>query len=479
MKRSNRFMITLVLLSAVLLARGGDVATAQDEGLQQANQFQDVFRNVAEEVLPVVVEVNVVDVVEMRQSPFEFFFGPDQEDPRDRGEEPREFERQGLGSGVIVRQESGKAYVLTNAHVVSDVEEVSVVLSDEREFDAEIVGTDERLDLALLEIPTDEEVPVAEFGDSDALQVGDWVMAIGNPMGFESTVTTGIVSALGRSAPQSGQAVANMAQFIQTDAAINPGNSGGALVNLDGEVVGINTWIASRSGGNVGIGFAIPSNAVERAVGDLIEHGTVEYGWLGVSIMEANPEAFPNVRDDLGLDEETGALVTNVYSESPADEHGVMPGDFILSANGEDVEDSGELTRITGNLSPGQSLELELIRYGRRETVGVEIAQRSPEEELQDQVSRVWPGMIVTNVTEDIAERFDLPETDGVLIRNLVEGSPAGQSGFRQGDLIVTVNDEDVDDMRSFYRALNEYGDGGNRVEVLREGRTIERRLTQ
>ena len=196
----------------------------------QALSFQEAFRQVARDVLPVVVEVNVVDVVNVDRpdSPFDFFFSPD-----DGEEEGREYRRQGLGSGVIVRRNGRTTYVLTNSHVVSEVDEVSVVLNDDREFDAEIVGTDSRLDLALLSFEADGEVPVATFGDSNALQVGDWVVAVGNPLGFESTVTTGIVSAVGRSAPGQGRAVSSITDFIQTDAAINPGNSGGALANLD------------------------------------------------------------------------------------------------------------------------------------------------------------------------------------------------------------------------------------------------------
>jgi serine protease Do len=457
--------ITLVVAMAVVSAGS---ATAQ------ASSFQETFRQVAREVLPVVVEVNVVDVVNVDRpdSPFEFFFSPD-----DGDEEGREYRRQGLGSGVIVRRNGSTTYVLTNAHVVSEVDEVSVVLNDDREFDAEIVGTDSRLDLALLSFEADGEIPVATFGDSNELQVGDWVVAVGNPLGFESTVTTGIVSAVGRSAPGPGRAVSSITDFIQTDAAINPGNSGGALANLDGEIIGINTWIASRSGGSVGLGFAIPANNARKAVDDFIEEGQVVYGWLGVSIGNANPQLYPNIRRDLGLGDTSGALVFNVYRGSPADNDGILPGDFIVSANGNRVENANELTRIVGNLTPGETIDFEIIRYGERRRLSVDITQRRPESELNEQRSRIWPGMYVLNLTDELAERLELDDSDGVVIRATVPGSPAAQSGFRQGDLVTEVNGQRVDSMRDFYRALNERGRRRDEITIVRQGRTIERRL--
>lgn len=456
----------------------GDTELSASEAREQAVGFQQVFRDVASKVSQVVVEVNVVDVVNMEQpqSPFDFFFSPD----REPDQEGREYRRQGLGSGVIVRREGTTTYVLTNTHVVSDVDEVSVVLYDDREFDAEIVGTDSRLDLALLSFEAEGDIPVATFGDSNELQVGDWVVAVGNPLGFESTVTTGIVSALGRSAPQQrGAQVSNLTDFIQTDAAINPGNSGGALANLDGEIVGINTWIASRSGGNVGIGFAIPANNAKKAVSDFVEEGQVVYGWLGVSIGDANPQAYPNIREDLGLGDESGAMVLNVYRDSPADNGGILPGDFILSANGTNIENANELTRVVGNLTPGQTMDFELIRYGERRSVSVDITRRRAEDELQQQQNRVWPGIYITNITERLRERLELSgNREGVIVRAAIEGSPAAQSGVRQGDVITEVNGQSVESMREFYEAFNEGGGRSSEVTILRRGDTIERRIT-
>ncbi|MFP4565674.1 MAG: Do family serine endopeptidase [Spirochaetaceae bacterium] len=458
--------------------RSQSTESSTDAARRQALDFQDAFREVSRDVAPEVVEVNVVDVVDVEQrSPFEFFFGPDGGDD-DEGD-GREYRRQGLGSGVIVRRNGETTYAVTNAHVVSEVDEVSVVLHDEREFEAEVVGSDTRLDLALLSFEAPDDVPVATFGNSNDLQVGDWVVAVGNPLGFQSTVTTGIVSALGRSAPQQGQAVSNITDFIQTDAAINPGNSGGALANLEGEIVGINTWIASRSGGNVGIGFAIPANNVEKAVNDFIEEGQVVYGWLGVSIGDANPQQYPNIREDMGLGDTDGAMVFNVYSGSPADNDGILPGDFITSIDGETVENSNQLTRIVGNLTPGESIDVELVRYGSTRRVNVDITQRRPESELEEQLSMIWPGMYVINLSDELRERLDIGRRQsGVIVRAAVQGSPTAQSGVRQGDLITEVNGRDVESMQDFYRALNEDGERGDDLTIVRRGETLERRIT-
>ena len=245
--------------------------------------FQDATRQVAGQVLPVVVEIDTISEVERRniQSPLEFFFG--RPDSNNDDDESRPLLQRGLGSGIIVRRTGNDVYVLTNEHVIGNATEITVTLYDGREYRAELVGGDENRDLALVRFQTTEEVPVATLGDSQDVQVGDLVFAVGNPLGFASTITSGIVSAVERDGPvgSNGPLLTN---YIQTDAAINRGNSGGPLVNLDGEVVGINTWIASRSGGSIGLGFAIPINNASRAIDQIIATGRVEYGWLGVNM---------------------------------------------------------------------------------------------------------------------------------------------------------------------------------------------------
>ncbi|MFQ3621654.1 MAG: trypsin-like peptidase domain-containing protein, partial [Spirochaetales bacterium] len=290
-----------------------DVPPLSKAELNTLETYQSALRRVAQRTLPVVVEIQVVEVVRQPRpvfdlfgNPFEFFFGPqdrNQRTPRNQPQE-REFRRQGLGSGVIVQRNGNTVYVLTNNHVAGNASEIKISLHDGREFDGKLVGTDPRRDLALLSFETKETVPIAELGDSDTVQVGDFAIAVGNPLGFESTVTFGIVSAVGRKA-QPGMDIGNFTDFIQTDAAINPGNSGGALVNIYGQVIGINTWIASQSGGNIGLGFAIPINNAKKVINDIIAKGSVEYGWLGVN--SGNPSR--ELRESLNIKTTSGAFV--------------------------------------------------------------------------------------------------------------------------------------------------------------------------
>ncbi|MFW5728581.1 MAG: Do family serine endopeptidase [Spirochaetota bacterium] len=443
---------------------------------EQLESFETVFADVAEEILPVVVEVNVVSMVEVPQSPFDFFFSPRGE--RD-DQEQQEVPQEGLGSGVIVRQDGDTVYVITNNHVVSEADRLNVGLADGRQYEAELVGGDTRLDLALLEFTTSEDVPVATLDDSNELQVGNWVVAVGNPFGFESTVTAGIVSALGRTpamaqAQQQGANVPTLTDFIQTDAAINPGNSGGALSNLDGEIVGINTWIASRSGGSVGIGFAIPANVARKAVNDFIEEGEIVYGWLGVSIADSSSSLFQDIRSELNLGDETGALVVNVYQGSPAAQQGLLPGDFVTSVNGESIDNSSELTRIIGNLSPNESMDIGLIRNGESRSFEIEISQREPEAELDQLSDRLWPGVIVAGINETMRDQLDVPgSVNGVVAVQIAEDSPAGKADIRQGDIIESVGGTSVDGLGDFYRLFN---DSGRRIRlgIWRRGATTE-----
>ena len=436
-----------------------------------ARQLQNVFNSVVDEVLPVVVEVNVVQVVEQRvpqlRSPFDFFFGqPDGES--------REFRRDGLGSGVIVRRDGDTVYVVSNAHVVGKADEINIVLTDGREFEGRLVAADERTDLALVAFDTRENVPIATLGDSDALSVGDWVLAVGNPFGFESTVTVGIVSAVGRE-PEPGSPIAGFTDYIQTDAAINPGNSGGALVNLDGEVVGINTWIASRSGGSVGLGFAIPMNNAKRAINDFIEKGRISYGWLGVAIADLTEERFPGVAEALELTDRSGAFVTNVHLDSPADRAGVLPGDFIYEVVGNAVENTASLSRAIGTQRVGSRVRLGLLRNGQERTVRVTLAERGTDDEVQDN-SRLWPGFTVVELTEEMRNGLDLPFWQrGVVVSGVVPNTPAAEAGLRRGDLISDVDEEGLGSVAEFYEALNgTRGDVSLEVRRRRETETLK-----
>ena len=410
------------------------------------------FRAVAEEVLPVVVEVNTVEVIRQTvprfPSPWDFF-GPRQP----QQPEEREFRRPGLGSGVIVRRDGSTVYVLTNNHVVGDAREIGLKLYDGREYEAEIVGKDSRTDLALVRFETRDQVPIARLGDSDSLYVGDWVLAVGNPLGFESTVTAGIVSALGRR-PQPGSPIAGFTDYIQTDASINPGNSGGALADVNGNIVGINTWIASRSGGSVGLGFAIPINNARRAIDDFIEQGRIVYGWLGVSIQDVRPESMPGLAADLGIEARDGALVINVHRDSPAARGGIRPGDFVTRIDNRPVSDSTEMTRIVGNIAPGRRADFAIIRAGRQLTLSVTLDSRGTEDEVAAP-SGMWPGMAIVPLTEAMREAREIDEAiEGVLVGSVLQEGPAAIAGIRNGDVVTQVNGTMVRGAQDFYRAL-------------------------
>lgn len=446
-----------------------DFAVPEGDSVLVARAFQERTRTLAREILPVVVEVNVVNVVTQRLpggSPFDFFFGnPNQNN------EPREREQrqQGLGSGVIVAQTDGKAYVLTNNHVAGDADEIEIVLHDGRSYQAELVGSDELMDLALISFETDEEVPVARLGDSSSLEVGDWVFAVGNPLGFESTLTAGIVSAKGRNpGPRSG--MTGVTDYIQTDAAINRGNSGGALVNLDGEVVGINTWIASQSGGSIGLGFAIPVNNAKRAIGDFMTEGKVEYAWLGVQTGGVTEE----MRQAMGLEDREGAFVSSIFADSPAAESGIRPGDLITAVGDRRIANPTELIQAVAGLEPGNRVPFEIVRDGRDMTIRVRTASRANEEEIDSAATKVWPGLSALPLTDEVRERLTLEASaKGVVVSGVYPGSPAGSAGLQVGDVVVAINGRDVENLSDFYRELNRGAEEEVRFRIRRDGRVV------
>jgi Do/DeqQ family serine protease len=465
------FVFSVLLFSCSTQVEPSSSVSAQDRpvaGRAQLESLQQSFREISSVALPSVVRIDVEevrtrDVPEGGDAPwFDFFFGePDQESPDGN----REFRTQGLGSGVIVRRDGETHYVLTNDHVVGNATEITITLDDQREFAGRMVGSDRRKDLALLAFDSDEDIPVAVLGDSSELQVGDWVLAIGSPFGFQSTVTAGIVSAVGRRGGPDG----NISDFIQTDAAINRGNSGGALVNLNGEVVGINTWITSATGGSVGLGFSIPVNNVVRSIDDFITTGAVRYGWLGVSIRSVPEE----IVSSMSLPDRRGALVYHVFRGSPADNGGLLPGDFITEINGVRVSDSDQLVLEVGELPVGEIAVFELIRYGRSRRVEVRIAERESDQQIATLNSRLWPGFSVFPLTDDLREELEADIRTGVVISTVENRTPAAGSGMRVGDVITTINGQSIGTMVDFYRALNESSRGVT-LSVVRDGEEIE-----
>lgn len=438
-----------------------------------AKSFEQVFNDVAKKVLPTVVEIDVVDVVKQKvpmfnfNSPWDFFFnGPEYQE--------KEFKRSGLGSGVIAKRDKNKVYILTNAHVVSNADEITVKLEDQRTFTGKLVGKDERIDLAVVEIKTDEDLPIAKLGDSDSLEVGDWVLAIGNPYGFSSTVTAGIISAVGRKTPPGAQ-VGEFTDYIQTDAAINPGNSGGALVNLDGQVIGINSWIASQTGGNVGLGFAIPINTAKRAMEQIISKGKVSYGWLGVTISDITEKAHPGLKKDLGIEDKEGTLVTNIYTDSPAWQAGIRPGDYIIQVDNTRIENANQLSREIGMHGAGSKITIKLIRAGQEKSITVKLQERKAENELAESTASIWPGIIAVNLTDDIKKRYEIKESSGVLVIQAINNTATQIAGIRAGDIIKAIGDKEVKNMRDFYTALASQSKKGStvRFSVSREGTQV------
>ena len=405
-----------------------------------AQELSKAFTSVAEMVKGSVVTIKSTQLVQMEVPElWQYFFNV-----------PDEQIRQGLGSGVIVNPDG---YIITNNHVVEDADEIQVSIG-KTTYDAEIIGRDPGSDLAVIKIDSDN-LNAIKLGDSDELQVGEWVLAIGNPFAevLDQTVTAGIVSATGRTGLYDTRRLP-FQDFIQTDAAINPGNSGGALVNMKGELVGINTMIYSRSGGSVGVGFAIPVNLARNVMQQLIETGKVARGWLGVYIGTLDE----TMAEALGLDEPTGALVNQVTDNSPAEEAGMRDGDVILEVEGQKVEDSSELVNTIADYAPGTKVELTIWRNNDERRLTVELGERPSEgaqvvQESED-VENMF-GIEVENLTNENMRRFEVDyDEDGVLVVNVERNSAAARKGIRPGDLLMSVDRKQVTNVREFNDAM-------------------------
>lgn len=361
-----------------------------------------------------------------------------------RFQAPRERKESSLGSGVIV---SSDGYIVTNNHVVAKADEIRVLLSDKREFVGKVVGTDPKTDIAVVKINA-KDLPSIPWGDSEKLEVGEFILAIGNPFALNSTVTMGIVSAVGRA----NVGIADYEDFIQTDAAINPGNSGGALVNTRGELVGINTAIFSRSGGYMGIGFAVPANMARSVMDSLIKTGKVTRGWLGVSIQEVNQD----LAKQFGLSDSKGALVSEVIPDSPAAAAGIKSGDVIVGFEGKPVEGPAVLRNMVAQTQVGKTARVDVLRDNKKQSFNVriteqpkEVAQGDSEETIEGgdktDTKSLLGGLEVRNITPDIARQLGLPPaTKGVVVTGLSPDSPAASAGVEPGDVILEINRQPV-----------------------------------
>ncbi len=429
------------------------------DDLSSAVALNEAFVKIAKNVSPAVVTITTTKLVKtpnyFSQDPFfRRFFNL-----------PEERKTTALGSGVIVNEEG---YILTNNHVVENGEEIIVKLDDRREFDAEIIGTDSRTDLAVIKIDA-KDLPAVVLGDSEALRVGEWVSAIGSPLreDLAHTITAGIVSAKGRNLSIGGSS----GSFIQTDAAINPGNSGGALVNIRGELVGINTAIATDGGrGNIGIGFAIPINLAKKIMQDLIEDGKVSRAWVGVSLQPIDDAtAKANEMTDI-----KGALVNSVVEDSPADEYGLEIGDIIIKVNDDDVKDVGHLQYLIASKEIDEKIKLTILRNGKQKTIKVKLAEMpedlstvSETEQKEDSIEKY--GIKIANLTPDIIERFDMDSDEsGVLVTATERGSK-----FKAGDIIKRLDNKPVKSVEEFKEILKDIDKEYFMVLVKRGGTTF------
>ncbi|WP_416140343.1 DegQ family serine endoprotease [Halomonas sp. HK25] len=464
MKRMIRPLSLWMLLAATLLV-----------WQSAASQELPDFTVLVEEAAPGVVNISTTRMVQSRENPFQGFGG--QELPEifrhffgDRFPEPpggqapgRPQERQSLGSGFIISQEG---YILTNAHVVEGADEILVRLSDRRELQAELVGSDERTDVALLKVDGGD-LPPLKLGDSDTLKVGEWVAAIGSPFGFDHSVTAGIISAIDRTLPRDAYV-----PFIQTDVAINPGNSGGPLFNLDGEVIGINSQIFTRSGGFMGLSFAIPINVAMDVADQLRDDGQVRRGWLGVMIQPVSRD----LAESFGMDGPRGALIADLDPEGPAARDGLEAGDVILEVDGSRVHDSSTLPRLIGRTAPGSEVELELMRDGERRQLSITVgdwpdAERAtasrPQESRQARL-----GISVGEL--ESAEREALGIEGGVRVREVDPNGAAAAAGIRPGDILVSMDHQAVSDPEQLVELVSELpADRAVPVRLYRDGRSL------
>jgi serine protease Do len=420
------------------------------------------FAGVAEIIKPAVININTVSkggtLGSGGRTPFEEFFGEDFF-RRFFGDAPERIPQRSLGSGVIV---DASGIALTNAHVVEKATEIEVITLDGSKHKAKVVGADKKTDLAVLKLDDGKaQFKFARLGDSDRMQVGDWVIAVGSPFGLQATVTAGIVSAKARNIGQG-----PFDDFIQTDAAINPGNSGGPLVNMAGEVIGINTAIVA---GGSGIGFAIPSNMAKKIYTEINSKGRVTRGWLGVSIQPLTPE----LAKSFNAKDTKGVLISDVIGDSPAAKAGLKPGDILLEFDGKKVEAPADLQRTVGLAQPGHEAKMKVWRDQGEKTVDIKIGEAPDDKETPARPSRVTPstlGLEVRPITPDIARQLNLKSNDGVIVARVEDGSAAGEAGVQRGDVIREINRQKVRSMADYERLTKDVKEGDRLTVLLQRG---------
>ncbi len=459
MARMTRVLIFPIILSIVLLGMHLDANA-------QTNEFQSLSPLV-KQLSPSVVNISTTSVTKGSAKSFESPFGGREGDPFDDffekffGDSPqREFKRKGLGSGFIFSEDG---YIITNNHVVERATDIKVILQNGDSFEADIIGTDPKSDLALLKIEPETRLPAVRFGNSDNLEIGDWVLAIGNPFGLGHTVTSGIISAKGRSL-----GLGSYDDFLQTDAAINPGNSGGPLFNFQGEVIGVNSAIIA---GGQGIGFAIPINMAKNVVSQLRNSGKVVRGWIGVYVQPVTPE----IAESLSLKDDNGALVADITEGGPADKAGVKRGDIIVEVNGNKIDEMPELPKLVAGYAPGTKTKLKVIRDGKEKVLsvklgelpenGTQVSGRNLQNDVENNI-----GIIVQEITPEVKNRMGLEYSEGVVITNVSGGSVAAEAGLAPGDIILEINKKQITKLDDYRKQIDSAKEGQNILFLVKRG---------
>lgn len=443
------FLVLGVILSGLISAP----AVAHEK----ANRKTPIVTAV-EQASPAVVNIFTEEAPRKRKNPFRDFMGEPLFDQFFQDfYQQRESGRRSLGSGVII---DPRGYILTNEHVVARAVRVQVTLSDNREFEAKVVGADIKSDLAVIKIDSNRPLPYVKMGRSDDLMIGETIVAIGNPFGLKHTVTTGIISALDRTIHASKKQVYN--DFIQVDASINPGNSGGPLLNINGSLIGINTAIFKEA---QGIGFAIPIDKARRIVEDLLQYGKVRRGWLGVSVQDLNPK----VARHFGLDHVHGVLVTNVFRKSPAKRAGLRPGDVLLAIEGHEIADKADYFRQIASYTVGDSFHLSYLHEGRRRRAEVHISSVSPD--AADEMAKQWLGIAVKDINWKHAQRYNIMARSGVVVTKVRSNGPSRKVGILPGDIIRQMNESKIRNLGEFNVAILEAGKLSSVLLLVQRGR--------
>ncbi len=442
-----------------------------------ADKLSKDFITISKDVTPAVVSIYSTKIIKQRPQYHEFyddplfrrFFGnpnaPNNNMPDEEESDEQQSKQYGLGSGVLIDKDG---IILTNNHVVEGADDINITLSDRRKFKAKVIGTDPKTDVAVIKIENGKNLPIAKLGDSSKISVGEWVLAIGNPLGLTSTVTSGIISAKGRA----DVGVADFEDFIQTDAAINPGNSGGALVNLQGEVIGINTAIASRTGGYMGIGFAIPSNMAKKVMNDLVTKGKVSRGFLGVQIQPMTESLAKSLNV---TDSSMGIVVGDVFKSSPAEKAGIQRYDVILELNGNNVTDVNSFRNSVAATDPGQNVKLTVLRNGKRININIKLgelenAKMAKNPETVNAAPSKKLGFEVEPLTRDLLNQLRLNKNvNGVIVSKVNPNSGAAEAGLLRGDIIQEINKVKIDSDEDYNNVVKNVKSGDSiLLKVLR-----------